>query len=324
MDRIRILIKNMAKEIEAAGFGKDLGKDVKEIQNYLESSIKSTTHGVALFYCLNEGVQYQIQTWAPFRDQWTLSSTPNVRQLVRILDDYENTLAVIVSSEKGRIIRITPEATAEETIITEDFPGRHEQGGWAQARYQRHVEEHASRHLKTVAEAVSKDWDSLHFSSVIVAGQEHIVAQFVRLLPKRISDCIVGTPNLEIKDSLDRIVDSVVHIIRDAEESRAHKELNELQSSGELISGWEQVTPAVNQSRISTLYIKAGYNHQGWTCPKCDVIGEEMPHHCPICGDTVQTTNLVDAAVTKVEKDRGRVEICMNPDLTDIAGRLRF
>lgn len=324
IEKIRIFLKNVSKSIENQGYGKELESDLKEIHNRLENHIRPTTHGVAFFYCSSIGLKSEIQTWVPLRSQWTLSSSPNLRQLARILDDYEHSLAVVVNSEKARIIQITPEATAEESMITEGFPGRHDQGGWSQARFQRHVEEHLMRHLKRAAEAVVRDWDEHHYTTAVLGGQDHITAQFIKLLPKRITQTVAGTLNLDISDSQENLVHSVVHLIREVEERRAGEELIRLQSSGNLLEGWDNVVPAINQSRISTLFIKAGDTKPGWVCPVCDLLGEKVPLGCPICGGSVVTADLVDASVAKVERDGGRIEICTKLDNMDVAGRMRF
>ena len=87
----------------------------------------------------------------PFADEWTVADRPMLRQLARLDEDYTNALLVLVDSRAARIYEVVLGGFLAETEFASEVPGRHKQGGWAQARYQRHVQEHIDRHYKEVA-----------------------------------------------------------------------------------------------------------------------------------------------------------------------------
>ncbi len=59
----------------------------------------------------------------------------------------------------GSVATSTGSAAARLTPVvdeTADVPGRHDQGGWSQARYERHIENIVDRHLREVADALDR------------------------------------------------------------------------------------------------------------------------------------------------------------------------
>ena len=58
----------------------------------------------------------------------------------------------------------------DEISIESSVPGRHDQGGWAQMRCQRHIKDHMDKHLKEVADPLTEVFDSGKWKRVIFNG----------------------------------------------------------------------------------------------------------------------------------------------------------
>ena len=56
----------------------------------------------------------------------------------------------------GTVYRVAAGRLVEIVDETEETPGQHSQGGWSQARYQRHIEHLVQQHLKTVGQELDK------------------------------------------------------------------------------------------------------------------------------------------------------------------------
>jgi peptide subunit release factor 1 (eRF1) len=323
MDRIRIFIKNITKEISKDKKFEFLKKDLKEIQNYISDKISPNTHGIAFFSSSPLKLFEAFQFWVPLMDSFTISSTPNIRQIVRTIDDYETSLLVMVDSEYARIFSINPEAVLHQIILNNDFPGRHKQGGWEQARLARHIEEHMYRHHKQVAEELITLWDRNRFSNLILAGQEHILASFEELLPKRVKENIIGHLKLQMNEKEEVILKEAVHLIRKEEEEKAKKERERFKKQGLLIENIEEIAQAANEGRIMRLYLKAGVQKDGWICKNCGVVGSEITNLCYVCGSEVKSADLIEEIVLKVERDGGVIDISLQQE-KDIFAVLRF
>lgn len=323
MDRIRIYLKNISKDILKDKKTEFLKKDFKNIQDFLTNKITPNTHGIAIFSSSPIKLFETFQFWVPLMDGFSISNSPNIRQLIRTIDDYETSILVMVDSEYARILSITPEAVLRQIILNEDFPGRHKQGGWEQARLARHIEEHMYRHHKQVAEEMISLWDKNKFSNLILAGQEHILSSFENLLPKRVKENIIGYLKLQMNEKEDVILKEAVHLIRKKEEEKAKKEREKFEKQGLLIENIEEIAQAANEGRIMRLYLKAGANREGWICSNCGAIGSEITNLCYLCNGKVRKTDLIEEIVLKVERGGGIIDISLQQE-KDLFAALRF
>src|SRR5436190_2179705 len=81
--------------------------------------------------------------WAIGPELWL---TPLAGQLRR----GEGALVAVVSRERGVLYRLQDGRLEEIADETEEVPGQHDQGGWSQARYRRHIDNIVLHHLKSV------------------------------------------------------------------------------------------------------------------------------------------------------------------------------
>src|SRR6266545_1195690 len=68
----------------------------------------------------------------------------------------DGTIIAVVGREQGQLFRLRAGRLEEIAEHFDEQPGRHDQGGWSQARYQRHIEKLVQDHLKGAAEVARK------------------------------------------------------------------------------------------------------------------------------------------------------------------------
>ena len=129
-----------------------VAKDTEKFLVWLEGLDRGPSRGVALFSCASAGLWEEVLVSRPVSDRATLSDHPYVLPLEALVETCETFCTVLVDREKARILLARMGRIREETGILDDVPGRHDQGGWSQARYQRHIEDHVERHLRHVGE----------------------------------------------------------------------------------------------------------------------------------------------------------------------------
>jgi peptide chain release factor subunit 1 len=131
---------------------------------------ESTMPGVALFAGAAADLWVEFPSPLPFEDEFTVADRPMLCQLARLDEDYTNVLLVLVDSRTARIYEVVLGGFLAETDFASEVPGRHKQGGWAQARYQRHVQEHIDRDFKEVAAYIASYMASHPHTQLILSG----------------------------------------------------------------------------------------------------------------------------------------------------------
>jgi len=207
--RVRLFLKNELKEAqklvkEEEGIRKSLQRDSEEIQRYVDGVIHRTydegVNGIAIFACSGIDAFTIFRSSIPFDNQLSISSKPSLRQLVQITDEYRTAIAVMVDTDRAKIFEMSLGEIRLESQIESYVPGRHEQGGWSQMRFQRHIREHMHQHHKGVAEQLVKLFDDERCENIVLIGQEHILATFRALLPERVREKIKGDLSAEFEE----------------------------------------------------------------------------------------------------------------------------
>jgi len=323
LGRIRIFLKNAQKTLTAHPQGALLEPDFQALQDFLTHSVSPHTHGIALYACAPRKIFETFQFWAPLRDHFALGPAPQLGPVIRVLDDYEPTLLVLMDSETARLYRISPEAVLEELIEGEEMAAIPKRGFWGEARYQRRREEQTARRHKQVTEQIAALWDSNGYVNLILSGQERTLAAFRELLPKRVQSGIIGTLKLSIKEKQEIVLQEAVHLIRGMEEAKAARERERLSNAGLLVQGWDAVAKAAGEGRVMRLYFPEDARLDGWHCTACDLLGPGRSIPCPVCGGGTIAADLADALAVKVEREGGQVDISYGMQ-EPVAGALRF
>src|SRR5437868_5300592 len=110
--------------------------------------------------------------------------------LVPLVGRGEGALVAVVGRERGELFRLRGGRLELVSSLTEDQPGRHDQGGWSQANYERHIEHLVVDHLKRVAAELDRRVRG-RSERVVIVTTEDTKAAFDDLLPKAMQSAIV-------------------------------------------------------------------------------------------------------------------------------------
>src|SRR5207249_8058154 len=117
--------------------------------------------------------------------------------LVPLVGRGEGAIVAVVGRERGELYRLRAGRLQEIADRTAEQPGRHDQGGWSQARFQRHIEKLVGEHLREVAEALDRRVHALSSPKVIVVCSDDIRAEFEELVSKETRRAVIGWTNAE-------------------------------------------------------------------------------------------------------------------------------
>src|SRR5439155_23874897 len=131
---------------------KELRKDVQKLRAWLleHSGWDGGARGLAIFVSNARDLFEVFKVAELVGSAVAIEATPYLEPLV-VLAPSRAVCVALVERDRARIF-CGDEAALEEIVDErdEDVPGRHDQGGWSQPRYQRHIEDHVDRHLGDV------------------------------------------------------------------------------------------------------------------------------------------------------------------------------
>jgi len=176
-DEMAHLLRSEAAEMDRDRRG-SVGKDADRMLNFVRALDRGSTRGIALFSSTDGGLWEEVTVPRPLRDRAIVADQPHLLPLEALVETYQSFCTVIVDRAKARIFLARMGRIREATDLFDDVPGQHEQGGWSQSRYQRHIEEHVGKHLKRVADVLRRFSKLKGFDHLILAGPEEILPQF--------------------------------------------------------------------------------------------------------------------------------------------------
>jgi peptide subunit release factor 1 (eRF1) len=291
----------------------DLGRLERWGAQLLNGTAELAMPGRVVFACSGADLWVELPVPVPFEDEFTIADRPVLRQLARLDEDYTNALVVLVDSRAARICEVVLGGFLSETAFANEFPGRHKQGGWAQMRYQRHVNEHMNRHHQEVADYLTAYLTAQPQTQVILSGQDDILANFRRFLPPQVQQRLIEAVRLDIRESPARILEAAQEVLqrheREEEQASVHLLLHRAGHGGLAVVGVQETLAAVNTGRVHKLVMHRDLQGHGWRCLECERVGEGMPAQCPVCGGQVTSVELGEAMVSGVLRTDGSVEL---------------
>jgi len=325
-ERIRLFTKNQLKRgydwiKEREDLRNAFLEDQKLIERYVEGLVRRAyqegVNGFAIFSCSGKRTFLTYPSAVPYENEFFLSEFPILRPLVRLSSQYQNTLAVMIDTDSAKLFEISLEGLMGESHIENYVPGRHDQGGWAQMRYQRHIKDHMNKHHKEVAEQLTELFDSGKWKRVVLIGQDRIIANFKAFLPERVRQQIADTFSMDFSEDRSTVLRHVSERLLQRERDEISRQIQELKErapqNGLATFGLNGTLEALNGGQVHTLYLLASFSHSGGKCKCCNALildhpSGKKPISCPLCKGETKRAELGEEMMRSVLRQDGEVK----------------
>jgi hypothetical protein len=240
-----------------------------------------------------------------------VNSVPMLQPLAEMVES--ETLAVwLVNRRAARILIGSPDRLTEADAIEDVLHGKHEQGGWSQARYQRSVEQDVANHLKNAAERLDAAFKQKQFDRLVIAAEDEIKGRVLDAVPPEIAPMIVGVIDADIEQSNpDDVADRLRAFVERREtmhEKEAIERLAELlPKKGHATEGSAGVLRALNEQGVDVLIYDPSAAPRGTSCPSCGVL-DHQARECPIDGTKMDVhENMLDVMIDRTVGQSGEL-----------------
>jgi peptide subunit release factor 1 (eRF1) len=235
-------------------------KDTERIREYLNQERDPACQGLAIFACSGAELFEAITLETPFDDHWMfVGSVPHLYPLAKLVDTYPRYAAVVLDTNKARIIVYSLAATQRVESISNDKTRRTQQGGWSQARYQRRADNAHMHHMKEVVETLDRIVREENINQIVIASNEVALTKLRDQLPSHLSEKIVDTITVQPGSQGGSLLESTFMAIRDKDAESDVEKVQELfdewQGSGLGVTGPEATLRAFELGQVEELII---------------------------------------------------------------------
>ncbi len=315
--RVRSLVADATRQLDAT---KDdlthderlaLNGDLDRVATWLDDEFdRDGARGVAVFSSSLDGIWRTLALPDAVEDAVNVDRELYLAPLVPLAEE-EQVLVAVVGRERGQVFRLRGNALVEIADETDEAPNRHSQGGWSQARYERHIEEVVARHLRQVSDTLERCLRTAQNAAVVLVSNEETRAEIDAALANDVRAAVVGAVSAEAHAGPAELLVAVEPVLA---ERRAAKERELLDRWRELAakdaraaSGWSETIAAASDARVDVLLVQEGVDRVAFRCPKCGR-GEADAGSCPLDGTALEEdTHGLDLAVHQTLAHGGSV-----------------
>jgi peptide chain release factor subunit 1 len=303
-----------------------LRHDQERLRTYFEQEFeRDGAHGFAVFCAWLDNVWRPLALSERVPDAVKVGASLYLAPLVPLVGRGDGALVAVVTRERGDLFRLNDGRLEEVTEHFHEQPGRHDQGGWSQSRYQRHIEKLVHDHLKDVAEALDRQVRALGGPPLVIVAVEETRAELEELLSHEVKKALIGWTSADAHagpSELLRVVEPLLRSWRAGQEANAvERWKEEAGRNGRAASGWAPTLEAASDGRVELLLFQAGAARPAWECPACGRVASEGGA-CPLDGTQMeQRDDGLDLAVHQTLAHGGTVwALSERQDLEPVEG----
>ncbi|HEV2711978.1 MAG TPA: Vms1/Ankzf1 family peptidyl-tRNA hydrolase [Gaiellaceae bacterium] len=330
----RTRIRSLLDEGEKRGNGatqtheqrQGLKADFERLRSFFSEEFeRDGTRGYAVFCAGLDNLWQTVALSERVPDEIKVSRDLYLAPLVPLVGRGEGAVVAVVSREQGRLYRLRAGRLDEVADLFEEQPRRHDQGGWSQARMQRHVDELAKDHLKVVADELATQLRRLQFPRVVVVSPEELKSEFADALAADARGAIIGWTTAKAHASPVELLAAALPVLEDWRERQEAQAVErwkeEAGRNGRAASGWEATLEAASDARVDCLLFQEGVEHPAWACPACGRVSVSGGR-CPLDGTEMERRDEgLDLAVHQVLAHGGQVlAVRRRRDLDPVGG----
>ena len=269
--------------------------------------------GLAIFSCQPAGIWEVVPLDVLVPSYVSVDEATDTAILAQVVDEYPRFVAALLQRDHAAIFVAEQRASQTLARIDSDVPGQHAQGGWAQARWQRHTEFHFEEHLKKVVDELQHLYYERPFTRLAIGAAHEVGVELRKMLPDPISRRVIGVFPVDFKHETQEEMLERAYALVQEDERRCERELvdravDAAAAGGLGAVGIEETMRAVLAGRVQTLIVAEGVTKEGSACLECDYFGADISVVCPRCAAEGVTTDVTERMVEKAYLTGANVE----------------
>ena len=309
------LLKNDEKE--------NFHKTIEQIQIFLNQNKEKN---IGIFASAKYNFFHTIPLPITINNILVVDSSPYIRPLARIADEWESFTLVLINSNQAKIFSVSLGHAEQTKKLSSDIMNKHKKGGWSQPRFQRLRKGAIHEFYIEVREFLENHVDK----QMILAGPGTSKIEFRNELPKHLQELIIDTVDSNMDDEVQLIKESL-HIVSEREEDMSRESVvrlkEEILKDGLAVYGIEETLKAAQNGQVDVLIIEKDYKLKGCLCEHCQIINAGPIKDCPICGGSTTEADIMEEIIEFAERTNAAIEFTNDEEIANlghIGGLLRY
>ena len=320
-----------------------LDRDLEKIARYLETELQPSSNSVAIFACSAGELFETIQSAAPIGQHWLhVGDHLHLYPLARLESQYPRYAAVVTDTNTARIMVFALGALVAERQVKNVKTRDTTQGGWSQARYQRHIANFHMQHVKEVVDTLDRIVRAEGITQILLSCDEVTLPLLRDQMPKHLAEKIVDHMRLDAHataaDILKQSLEAMERLNSRTDREKVEAAIGNYRAGGLGVVGPEDTLGALIKGQVDELLISSSMQRmQGMpvgvaTGSANDATLAEPAIEPASAGEAAEAApevvRLADELITKAKLTSARITFVEEPELLaaygGVAALLRF
>lgn len=334
-------IKNIEQRIEAMSkiLNKNADKDerdhLKENWELVKKHLANNppeNGSICIFACWLLGFfkVYPLSVNVP--DLVWIDSSPYVRPLAELQDEYENVAVVIADNKTARIFVVSSAVAMDEETVHGNVKNHVRKGGWSQQRYERRRDKQLQQYSREIIQVLQSIEKEEKINHILLVGGKEILRGIYEDLPKSMQDKTVQKRSDINKGDAsvnDDIWDLFRNVERESESDLWARIQREYLANGLGTVGVNNVHKALQEGRVEKMIVCRDLKQTGARCRDCNNLFTEVTDVCSVCSsNSLFEVDVINELVEMVIQQGGETDFVDPIDTLEangcIAALLRY
>jgi len=278
-----------------------------------EPSLVRGARGLAIFSSQRSHLLEAVPLTKPVEPLAIVDTIPWLEPLAETLSPGAWGVAV-VSRRAARLLRGGPGGLTEFAAITDQLHGRHAQGGWSQARFQRGIEEQAALHVRGVADRLLRAHRRSSFDHLVVACAGELRPVVEHSLDSEMKRVLLAIIDRDLEHaSVEQIAGVAAPLIERAERKRESELVARIEeglgTGGPAAAGLDEVLSTLEQQRVAVLLVPERGLLEAGLCPTCGRLSMDGARTCPLDGASLAPVDAIEYVVEEAARQGAQVVV---------------
>lgn len=333
LDKIERRINNIKKILkENKDESRHFEENIKLVKDYFTgNSYKSGSICIFCCWLLDYFAVYPLNI--SVEDIIWVDSSPYIRPLAELKDEYENFAVVVADNEIARVFLVASARADSEERIKGNIRNHVRIGGWSQQRYERRRDKQLQHYSREIVDKLIELDKKREFRRIILVGSKETITEIRRAFPNQLIQKLVGEKALDLgkgENYINKEIFDLFFIEERKSETDLWKKIKNYYMRGELaVVGIEDVLFSSKMGRVEKVIVNRDVKITGIRCRNCEGLFNGELDKCPDCGSiSVFKVDLINEIVELLSATNAGVdfvdEIEELKDVGNIAALLRY